>query len=124
MGTKGSFTAFRLAEVGHCRPVASAFVVDEARRNGAVKAPDRLPLMGPLLEIVTLVSEPPPALVRRLESLPLDGKDAPVLAAAVASNSDLLVTGDRRHFGHLHGREVSGVTLVPPAEAVDLLVPA
>lgn len=114
---------FRLARAGRCRLLVSAFVVEEARRNLAVKAPDRLALLEPLLEHTALVGEPPPALVRRLESLPLDGKDAPVLAAAVAAGSDLLVTGDRRHFGHLYGLEVSGVRVLAPAEAVDLLLP-
>jgi predicted nucleic acid-binding protein len=32
-------------------------------------------------------------------------KDAPVLAAALAAQADVLVTGDRKHFGALMDRD-------------------
>jgi len=33
------------------------------------------------------------------------GKDAPVLAAALAARADVLVTGDLKHFGALMDRD-------------------
>jgi predicted nucleic acid-binding protein len=48
--------------------------------------------------------------------LPLD--DAPILAAAVRARADLLVTGDRAHFGALAGRNLRGVEVASPAEAL------
>lgn len=42
----------------------------------------------------------------------LPQKDQPILAAAIACRADYLVTGDKRDFGHLYGREVGGVRLV------------
>lgn len=40
--------------------------------------------------------------------------DAPVLAAAIASRADRLLTGDLKHFGHLYGRTIEGVLVVSP----------
>lgn len=58
--------------------------------------------------------------------MPAEGsvlKDAPVLAAAIASGADVLVTGDRMHFGHLFGRRGRGVKVLSPADALGLLLP-
>lgn len=41
-------------------------------------------------------------------------KDAPVLAAAIASRADRLLTGDLKHFGHLYGRTIEGVLVASP----------
>ena len=56
----------------------------------------------------------------------LPPKDAPVLAVAVAvlARADLLVTGDRRHFGALYGRTLRGVRVVTPPDAIALAVEA
>jgi predicted nucleic acid-binding protein len=52
--------------------------------------------------------------------LPL--KDAPILAAAVHAQADLLVTGDSRDFGHLFGHTLRGTRVATPATALDLLL--
>lgn len=114
---------FLLAESDRCRLVASSFAVEEARRNLESKAPETLPAFQDLLRQVDLVPEPVPALVRKAAGIPLPEKDAPILAAAIASRCDLLVTGDRRHFGQLYGTRVSGVLVLPAADAFDLLLP-
>jgi hypothetical protein len=47
--------------------------------------------------------------------------DQPVLLAAIRLNCDVLVTGDRTHFGPGYGRAFEGVTIHSPrslAEAV------
>jgi hypothetical protein len=44
----------------------------------------------------------------------LPPKDAPILAAAIASKADRLLTGDLKHFGHLYGRTFQGVLIVSP----------
>jgi uncharacterized protein len=38
-------------------------------------------------------------------------KDVVVLASAIDCGANLLVTGDRRHFGHLYGTSVDGVRI-------------
>jgi predicted nucleic acid-binding protein len=114
-----SRTLFRLAGVGRCSLITSAYAVDEARRNLAVKAPAALTEFGKLLEAAVIVREPPPAVVARMRRLPLAEKDAPIMAAAVESGADILVTGDRRDFGHLYGLEVEGVWVLNPAGTLD-----
>jgi hypothetical protein len=54
------------------------------------------------------------------QGLPL--KDAPILAAAVQARCDVLVTGDRTHFGPLSGRRLRGVQVLSPADALRLLL--
>jgi predicted nucleic acid-binding protein len=39
-------------------------------------------------------------------------KDAPILAAACVAEVDILVTGDRTHFGHLYGETVGGLRVL------------
>lgn len=48
----------------------------------------------------------------------LPSKDAPILAAAAAARADLLVTGDRSHFGHLFNRCLRDVTIVLSIDAL------
>jgi hypothetical protein len=54
------------------------------------------------------------------QGLPL--KDVPILAAAVQGRCDLLVTGDRAHFGPLYGRRLRGVEVLSPADALARLL--
>jgi predicted nucleic acid-binding protein len=53
-----------------------------------------------------------------LESVPelleLPEKDRHVLAAAVLSHSDYLITGDKKHFSQWFGRTIHGVKIEPP----------
>lgn len=51
-----------------------------------------------------------------IEASELPEKDLPILRAAVASSATRLVTGDRKHFGHLFGQTVAGVLLFRPVE--------
>jgi predicted nucleic acid-binding protein len=44
----------------------------------------------------------------------LPSKDTPILAAAIASQTDRLLTGDLKHFGHLYGQTLQGVLVVSP----------
>jgi hypothetical protein len=45
----------------------------------------------------------------------LPEKDRPVLAAAINHHCDILVTGDRTHFGPLYGKIIQGVSVLSPA---------
>lgn len=95
------------------------FVLAEARRNLAAKAPAGLEALESLLLRLHLAETQ--GGVERQPDLPLPEKDRPVMAAAIHLGCDALVTGDRRHFGGLYGRAVHGVTIYSPpslAEAV------
>lgn len=113
-----SRTLFQLAETGLCSLHTSAYAAEEARRNLAVKAPATVPSFEKLRRQVALVHEPSHATVIRMTKLPLVGKDAPVMAAAVEAGADILVTGDRRDFGHLYGETVEGVLVLNPVDTL------
>jgi len=109
----------RLVRGGHLL-VADAYVVEEARRNLARKGPSALAMLEQLLGDVEL------ALVRQLE-LPtrvaalLPEKDRPVLAAASRLGCDVLLTGDRTHFGDLYGKPVLGLVVHSPRSLAEAL---
>jgi len=100
---------------------ADAYVFEEARRNLAAKAAAGLPVLkamaarmkiGDMLVSGTL---PPDAAI-------LPEKDRPVLAAAIHHHCDLLVTGDRTHFGPLYGKTIQGVSILSPAMLAEALL--
>jgi uncharacterized protein len=107
----------RLNAVGHAL-VADAYVVAEARRNVAAKcaAPataDLEKLLAALDQTNThaqLRERPDPA---TMDWLPR--KDQPVLSAAIALRCDVLVTGDKTHFGSGYGKRFAGVEVLSPA---------
>ena len=103
-----------LAEAAGHELWADAYVFEEARRNLATKIPGGLPVLaamaarikiGGLLASGTLLPE----------TTVLPEKDRPVLAAAIHHRCDILVTGDRSHFGPLYGKTIRGVTVLSPA---------
>ena len=95
--------------------VADDYVVTEAKRNIAAKA--GLQAVRDLDELLTHVT------VGKLQmgAMPtgisdwLPEKDRPVLQAAIAAGCDVLVTGDRTHFGEGYGKNYGGVTVYSPA---------
>lgn len=111
-----------LARHGRCSLVTSPHAATEARRNIQIKYPEALGQLDRLFEVVDLVGEASPTGVARALEQQLPPKDAPVLAAAIASGADVLVTGDRTHFGHLFGRRVGGVKVLTPADALGRLL--
>ncbi len=52
-----------------------------------------------------------------LHVVPNDPNDDPVVAPAVASSADILVTGDRRHLLSLH--EYQGIRIISPRDFLD-----
>ena len=108
----------QLQAAGH-RLVVDGFVVEEATRNLPAAAQDRLRVLLESLEVAPSHADSP-----RLPDHGLPEKDIPVLRAAIVLRCDCLVTGDRRHFGHLMGRRIEGVRVLATADAADLLPPA
>jgi len=113
---------FRLAGRGLCTLVTSPHAIEEARRNVNLKSPERAPSLKDLLDVVEEVPEADPRLVSWAADQGLPPGDAPILAAAVASEADALVTGDRSHFGHLFGTRVGRVDVLSLAEAIGRLI--
>jgi predicted nucleic acid-binding protein len=117
-----SSALFDLPRHGVCVLSTSPYAASEAQRNLQVKHPDTLPRLQALMSQIAMVPEAPPADVAWAIEQGLPLKDAPVLAVALASGVDALVTGDRTHFGHLFGRTVRTLVLLTPADALARLL--
>jgi predicted nucleic acid-binding protein len=113
-----SAALFELARRRHCELVSSAFAIEEAARNLRKKHPDPAGDLERLTGVLAVQPEAKRADVAWAVQQGLPAEDAPILAAAVAAGVDLLVTGDRTHFGPLFGRSLRGVTIVLPADAL------
>lgn len=91
--------------------VTSLYALEEARRN--LSAGGILVLDGLVDNMVIVVGA-------RSGRLPGDArladKDIPILLAAMDSGCTHLLTGGKRHFDHLYGRQVSGVLIQTPAQ--------
>jgi predicted nucleic acid-binding protein len=111
--TVGAMAAFllRLEGAGHTF-VCSEEVIAEGERNIVLKRSSRMDRLT--------------ALTARVENCPRSGdaldigvrvaaKDVHVLRAAIQSNCDVLLTGDRAHFGELFGQHVQGVLVLTAA---------
>lgn len=100
---------------------ADGYVIEEARRNIAAKAPGALPVLEELVGGIHRAGTSRPG--DELEaSLPLPDKDRPVLAAAIHCGSEALVTGDSTHFGALYGKRIHGVAIHSPRSIAMLLL--
>jgi hypothetical protein len=64
--------------------------------------------------VLTIVN--PPQDLKLSPNVPLDSKDRPILLAAIHGKADFLLTGNGRHFGHLYGKRLEGVTVLRPAQ--------
>jgi predicted nucleic acid-binding protein len=109
-----------LVEAGH-ECCADGYVVEEARRNLALKAPQGLAVLDALL-VKLHVAPAQPGDANLEAALPLPEKDRPVLAAAIRQRCAAVVTGDRTHFGRHYGKMVHGVTIHSPRSIAEALL--
>ena len=112
---------FTLAESRHCSLLTSEHAIGEARRNLMMKAPSAVRDFEDLLEQVQIVGEGGSGLFAWASGQGLSENDAPILSAAACASADLLVTGDRRHFGHLFGVTTGGIRVVTLRDALRLV---
>ena len=108
-----------LLKAGH-ECCVDGYVVEEARRNLAAKAPDGVAALE--LMVARCQRSDVQHADRALEAtLPLPAKDQPVLAATIRHGCGALVTGDRSHFGALYGKTFSGVKIHSPRSLAEAL---
>jgi predicted nucleic acid-binding protein len=113
---------FPLAQAGACTLVTSAYALDEARRNIRAKHPERIADLELLATKLAVCGEPTARTLAGIATLGLPMKDKPILAATIDAKCHLLVTGDRTHFGKLFGKRIHGTVVVPPIDAIEILV--
>ena len=103
--------------------VADEYVATEARRNVDGKAgSDAAAYLQALLSRIEVSPVQFPT-VAQADVLWLPDKDRPVLMAAMALKCDVLVTGDRTHFGPGFGKVFDGVTIYAPAQLARAIFP-
>jgi predicted nucleic acid-binding protein len=77
------------------------YIIDEATRNLSRKAPTVIPFLEQIFAVIDWqMVELPDALVLDVSRI-VEGKDAPVIAAAIAAGHATIVTFDRRHLLNL-----------------------
>ena len=111
-----------LQSEGHAL-AADAYVVAEARRNLEAKAgAEALGYLEGLMAQIEIrqISYTDTAQEESLARW-LPEKDRPVLLAAMAMACDVLLTGDRTHFGAGYGKTFAGVTVYAPAQLARVL---
>jgi predicted nucleic acid-binding protein len=96
--------------------ITSDYAHAEAHRNLHAKRSQWLegfPQVMDDIEVVPSVDAPVAAEINK--------KDRPILATAIRQRCDILLTGDKRDFGHLFGRQVETTTVLSPLMMKDLL---
>lgn len=115
---------FELATAGHCKLTTSRLALEEARRNIARQRPERQSALERLVKRMPIGREPGQSHLDLARAHGLPDKDIPILAAAMSQRVDLLVTGDRRDFGHLYGSSPGGVEIIGLPGAIERLLAA
>jgi len=118
----GAVLLFELGRAARCQLTTSRLALDEARRNIARKRAARVSTLERYAALVEIGREPGSTHLAEAAARGLPGKDVPILAAAIAQRADLLVTGDRRDFGHLYGQRTGGVEVIGLADAIEQLL--
>ena len=107
----------RLWKLRDIRLCASAYVLEETRRN--LRDTSALTRLQGLQTTLQLVAEADVRLIPASVSLRL--KDKPILSAAIAARMDFLLTGDRQDFGAFFGTTIAGVMILRPRDFITLL---
>jgi len=101
--------------------VVDAYVIAEADRNLRIHRPSAIADLDNILhrsQTSPSTGHPDEAVME----LGLPPGDQHVLSTAVHAECDVLITGDRRHFGRLFKKRVGNVLILTPAQAFDHLL--
>jgi predicted nucleic acid-binding protein len=98
------------------KPITSLFSINEVRRH--LESLEHRTRFEFFLAKTTIVPDGPIEIIP--PEIVMVAKDRQILATAISARADYLVTGDMKHFGHLYGRNVGRVKILPPREFLDL----
>lgn len=118
--SSGAISAFLagLKDAGHTL-VADGYVIAEASRNIEAKFPTALPFLKTFLKSIETSTTTSGSLAP--EILPdLSEKDRPVVAAALRYRCEILLTGDKTHFGMFYEKTIDGLQIHSPASLAKL----
>lgn len=99
--------------------VTSDYAHTEAQRNLYGKRAqwlDGFPQVMDGVEVVSSVDGP--------VAVEINEKDRPILATAIRQKCDILLTGEKRDFGHLFGQQIENITVLTPIMLKDVFAPA
>ena len=116
--SKGSARAvLQLAEMGLIDIVVSQQIIIEADRNIEAKLPEMVNEFREYIQLLSplLIEDPSPDEVRRYSSI-INPEDAPILAAAVSSGANFLLTWDKKHFINRKIQLSSELKIATPGE--------
>lgn len=100
----------------HATVVINEHVWEEARRNIEMKRPGFVSNLEKLKSNFIFSAR-----LTTVKDCTLPNKDQPVLGGAIAARCSHLWTGDKRHFGHMYGKILSGTLIVPATVLADEL---
>lgn len=118
VSSKGAARAvLQLAEIGLIELIVSRQVIVEADRNIEEKLPEMLSEYREFIKLLepVLVDDPRGKDVAKYLTV-INPDDAPILASAVISGADFLITWDRKHFIGKNIRIHSNLKIVTPGE--------
>ena len=100
----------KLWKLNQVRLVSSDYAVIEAERN--LREPHQLERLKMLINSIEVMTGYNDSLIPG--DIKLNIKDRPILAAAIATKANFLITGDR-DFEHLFGKKIHCVTILTPS---------
>ena len=115
--TGASAAVLDLCEAEVLQMVVSRQVLVEADRNFSAKLPNLVIQFRRFIQnlAILMVEDPPAKSVERAASL-IHRKDAPILAAAMESEADYLITLDKKHFLKQKVRRNIPIEVCTPAD--------
>jgi len=118
--TGAAHEVLRLCEAGVVQPVLSRQVLVEADRNLSAKMPALLPEYRLFLKQLSplVVEDPFPDAVEQAGGV-IHHNDAPILAGAIESHVDFLITWNTRHFRRKSVQTYAPFPILTPGEFLE-----
>ena len=118
--TGAAHEVLRLCEAGIVQAVVSRQVLVEADRNLSAKVPSLLPEYRAFLkQLSPVVVEDPPLDAVKQAGAVIHRNDAPILATAIESQADFLISWNTRHFQKKSVQAYARFPILTPGEFLE-----